>query len=72
MNIKQTEKELTILDNSFILPVFDGMGRPVIAMDLDKEYRIVKRSCYYVLMEDSEIELAIPALNLTIKDVFSK
>ena len=26
----------------------------------DKEYRLIRRSCYCVLMEDSEVEVALP------------
>ena len=29
MNIKQTAKEATISDSTFIFPIVDGLGRPV-------------------------------------------
>ena len=46
MNIKQTAKEATISDSTFILPIVDGLGRPVEKLTPDKEYRLIRRSCY--------------------------
>ena len=60
MNIKQTAKEATISDSTFILPIVDGLGRPVEKLTPDKEYRLIRRSCYCVLMEDTEIEVSMP------------
>lgn len=60
MNIKQTAKEATISDSTFIFPIVDGLGRPVEKLTPDKEYRLIRRSCYCVLMEDSEVEVSIP------------
>lgn len=60
MNIKQTAKETTISDSTFIFPIVDGLGRPVEKLTPDKEYRLIRRSCYCVLMEDTEVEVSIP------------
>lgn len=60
MNIKQTNNEATLSDSTFIFPIVDGLGRPVQKIIPDKEYRLIRRACYYVLMEDAEIEIAVP------------
>ena len=60
MNIKQNRCEISISDETFIFPVVNGMGKIMDELIPGKEYRLIKRKGYYVVLETEEEETAKP------------
>ena len=60
VNIKQNRCEISISDETFIFPVVNGMGKIIDELIPGKEYRLIKRKGYYVVLETEEEETAKP------------
>ena len=60
VNIKQNRCEISISDETFIFPVVNGMGKIMDELIPGKEYRLIKRKGYYVVLETEEEETAKP------------
>jgi len=60
VNIKQNKCEISISDETFIFPIVNGMGKMIDELILGKEYRLIKRKGYYVVLDKEEEESAKP------------
>ena len=60
VNVKQNRCEINLSDETFIFPIVNGMGKMVEELIPGKEYRLIKRKGYYVVLETEEEETAKP------------
>lgn len=60
MKVKQNRYEINLSDETFIFPIVNGMGKMIEELIPGKEYRLIKRKGYYVVLETEEEETAKP------------
>ena len=60
VNIKQNKCEISISDETFIFPIVNGMGKMIDELIPGKEYRLIKRKGYYVVLDKEEEETSKP------------
>ena len=65
MNVKQNRCEISISDETFIFPIVNGMGKMIDELIPGKEYRLIKRKGYYVVLDKRKKRLQSPYLPIT-------
>lgn len=60
VNIKQNKCEISISDETFIFPIVNGTGKMIDELIPGKEYRLIKRKGYYVVLDKEEEESTKP------------
>ncbi|MHC5250337.1 hypothetical protein [Enterococcus sp. LJL90] len=53
-------REIQVIDQNFIWPLVDGYGREIQKLELNQEYRLIRKPNYMLLLRPKEQQLMLP------------